>query len=160
MAGFVARLQALGVRIGGLLQESGREPNGRPRMELVDIESHERVLISQNLGPDSKACCVNVQGVASAAMLLRRALAGRPELLVINKFSGLEAKGGGLRAELLEAVAQEIPVLTGLSERHRDAFAEMSGGAGQILRPDPLALEEWWRGITRTSPPPTDRLAG
>jgi hypothetical protein len=57
-------------------------------------------------------------------------------------------------------VAQEIPVLTGLSERHCAAFAEMSGGAGQILDPDPRALAEWWRRITDASPLPADRLAG
>lgn len=143
----MAELKRQGVTIGGLLQQSGREPNGRPRMELTDIVSGERILISQNLGTDSKACCVDVGGVAGAAMYLRRAIAARPDLLVINKFSGLEAKGEGLRAEFLEALSQGIPVLCGLSQRHREAFTAMTGGAGRFLAADIPALRRWWSGL-------------
>ena len=147
LAGFVDSLRGQGVAVGGLLQHSSREANGRPRMEMIDIASGERILISQNLGGRSSACCVDVAGVAAAAVLLRRAISGRPDLLVINKFSGLEAQGAGLRAEFLEALASGLPVLTGLSGRHRGAFEEMAGGAGMFLEADPAALTDWWSGI-------------
>jgi nucleoside-triphosphatase THEP1 len=160
LATFVAELSADGVAVGGLLQQSSREPNGRPRMELIDIASHRRILISQNLGGESKACCVDVTGVASAAVLLRRALESHPDLLVINKFSGLEAKGGGLRAEFLDALASDIPVLTGLSGRHDQAFAEMTAGIGSMLATDLGALRAWWAEITAASAPHSDRRAG
>jgi hypothetical protein len=131
-------------RVDGLLQTSSREPNGRPRMELTAIRSGEIFLISQNLGGDSKACCVDVAGIARASAYLRRALADPPDLLIINKFSGLEAKGGGLRAEMLDALAMGIPVLCGLSARHQDAFDAMTQGAGTYLPADLSALQGWW----------------
>ena len=145
LAGFVDSLRGQGVAVGGLLQHSSREANGRPRMEMTDIASGERFLISQNLGGASSACCVDVTAMATASAHLRRAIEARPDLLVINKFSGLEATGGGLRAEFLEALASGLPVLTGLSERHRDAFEAMAPGAAAYLEPDLKALEAWSR---------------
>jgi nucleoside-triphosphatase THEP1 len=144
LAAFVERLRGEGVRVGGLLQRTTREANGRPRMELIDIESGETVLISQNRGALSKGCCVDTGGMAAAAVLLRRALVGGPDLLVINKFSGLEAEGGGLRAEFLAALAEGVPLLTGLSERHRAAFDAMTGGGGDFLEASIEALSDWW----------------
>ena len=144
LADFAASLQAEGVRIGGLLQRSSKEANGRPRMELIDIESGEAFLISQNLGASSSACCVDPSGVVTASVVLRRAIAARPDLLIINKFAGLEAKGEGLRAEFLEALATGILVLAGLSERHRDAFEEMAQGAARYLDAKQSALSAWW----------------
>lgn len=149
LADFAATLQEAGVRVGGLLQLSSTEANGRPRMELIDIAGGETVLISQNLGADSSACCVDPTGVAAASTLLRRAIAARPDLLIINKFSGLEAKGEGLRAEFLDALASNLPVLAGLSDRHRDAFEEMAGGAGDFLDANLPALTAWWIGVLR-----------
>lgn len=145
LAEFAAALKERGVRVGGLLQRSTKEANGRPRMELVDIETGETFLISQNLGARSSACCVDPSGVATASLVLRRAIAARPDLLIINKFSGLEAKGEGLRAEFLEALASGLPVLSGLAERHRDAFAEMAQGAQSELEARLPALMAWWR---------------
>ena len=145
LARFADSLRGQGVAVGGLLQRSSREANGRPRMEMIDIASGDTILISQNLGAKSSACCVDVTGVADASTYLRRAIAARPDLLIINKFSGLEAKGGGLRAEFLEALSSGLPVLTGLSERNRDAFEEMAEGAGAYLDATDEALRDWWR---------------
>jgi nucleoside-triphosphatase THEP1 len=160
LTAFVAARRAEGVRVAGLLQESGREANGRPRMELIDIVSGRRILISQNLGGDSRACCVDVAGIASAAACLRQALESAPDLLVINKFSGLEAKGGGLWAEFLDALAAGLPVLTGLSGRHDEAFAALTGGLGEFLPASLSALEAWWRRRADAAPPGQGRRAG
>jgi nucleoside-triphosphatase THEP1 len=115
-------------------------------MEMVDIASGETILISQNLGGKSSSCCVDLAGIAAASTYLRRAIAARPDLLIINKFSGLEAKGGGLRAEFLEALASDLPVLTGLSDRNRAAFEEMAQGAAAYLEASDTALRDWWDG--------------
>jgi hypothetical protein len=117
-------------------------------MELIAIGSGERFLISQNLGGDSRSCCVDVTGIAAAAAHLRTIVDALPELLVINKFSGLEAEGGGLSAEFLDAVAQGIPVLIGLAERHRDAFTEVTAGHGRFIAAHQRALEDWWAEVT------------
>jgi nucleoside-triphosphatase THEP1 len=144
LAEFVERVRGH-ARIAGLLQVSSREANGRPRMEMIDIESGQTIRISQNLGANSRACCVDVNGMAEAATFLRRAIQSQPDLLVINKFSGLEAKGGGLRGEFLEALAQDLPLVTGLSRGHQSALLEMTGGEGRFLDASIEALEAWWR---------------
>jgi hypothetical protein len=123
---------------------------------MIDIASSERVLISQNLGAKSSSCCVDPCGVATASLVLRRAIASRPELLIINKFSGLEATGDGLRAEFLEALASGLPVLAGLSERHRNAFEEMAVGAAEYLDATDRALRDWWNGRCDAVSPPKD----
>jgi len=146
LARFADSLRGQGVAVGGLLQRSSREANGRPRMELIDIASGDIILISQNLGGESSACCVDLTGIADASAYLRRAIGEAPDLLIINKFSGLEAKGGGLRAEFLDALTSGLPVLTGLSERNRAAFEEMAGGAADYLDPSDRALLDWWAG--------------
>jgi len=144
LARFADSLRGQGVAVGGLLQRSSREANGRPRMDLIDIASGDVIRISQNLGGKSSACCVDLTGIADASAYLRRAIDAAPDLLIINKFSGLEAKGGGLRAEFLDALASGLPVLTGLSERNRAAFEDMAQGAGDFLDADDQALQAWW----------------
>jgi nucleoside-triphosphatase THEP1 len=145
--------------VAGLLQQSGREANGRPRMDLLDIASGRRIRISQNLGRRSRACCVDADGMAQAAMALRRAIDSRPALLVINKFSRLEAAGGGLVSEFLAALAQGLPVLIGLSRRHQDAFAAATGGIGELLAAEPEALAAWATQVITGRSPVADRRA-
>ena len=147
LARFADSLRGQGVAVGGLLQRSSREANGRPRMDMIDIASGDIIRISQNLGGKSSACCVDLTGVADASAYLRRAIAEAPDLLIINKFSGLEAKGGGLRAEFLDALAGALPVLTGLSDRTRAAFEEMAQGTATFLDATDEALREWWRRL-------------
>ena len=48
----------------------------------------------------------------AATVVLRRALADKPDLVVLNRFGRLEAEGGGMSAELLDLMADGVPVLT------------------------------------------------
>lgn len=147
LAGFALELRDAGVRVGGLVQHSRRDGAGHSQMELEDVATGRRYGISQRLGTGSSACCVDPGGVADASAVLRRDIADRVELLIVNKFSGLEAEGRGLAPELFEAVAQGIPVLTCLAERYRPQWDALTGGAGTMLPPDVAALQGWWREI-------------
>ena len=60
LARFADSLRGQGVAVGGLLQRSSREANGRPRMDMIDIASGDIIRISQNLGGKSSACCVDL----------------------------------------------------------------------------------------------------
>ncbi len=152
LARFALSLAAQGADVRGLVQRTSKEDNGKSRMELIDVRSGRSTLISQNLGSGSASCCVDPSGLAEAAVVLQAEMRHRPALLVINKFSGMEAGGTGLVAELFEAVTQGIPVLTTLSRRYQPQWEELTGGIGTMLPPDPAALWAWWSSIPKTSP--------
>jgi hypothetical protein len=147
LAAFAAELRGEGVDVGGLVQQDGVDAAGRPRMELVDVRTGQVFCISLDLGPGSDACSLDASGLAEASSVLRREIAAGVALLVVNKFSSREAEGEGLAAEMFEAIAGGIPLLTTLSGRHRERWDEMTGGVGVLLPPDPAALRAWWRSV-------------
>jgi hypothetical protein len=137
------RLRAAGRRVRGLVMTY---PDGREscagRMVLVDIETGEATLVSQDLGHASNACRADPQGFALASASLRKALETGAELVVSNRFGGLEAEGGGFAAELLALMAQGVPLLTAVPVRHRAAWQTFTGGA-TVLPPDAEAVQAW-----------------
>lgn len=144
---FARKLQAQGVCVGGLVQRSSSYANGRNRMDLVDLRTGQSFMISQNLGPDSKGCCLDPQALVGASHVLRQAIADKVDLLVANKFSGMEAEGEGLAPDMFEAAAQGIPVLTTLASRYRDKWQALTEGLGTLLPPDEAALDQWWERV-------------
>jgi hypothetical protein len=111
-------------------------------MVLIDIATGERYLVSQPLGPGSTACRADPQGFARASVVLREALAQSPDLVVCNRFGGLEAEGGGFAAELLALMAQGVPLLTSVAQRNREAWLRFSGGA-PLLPAETAAVAAW-----------------
>lgn len=147
LAAFARSLRGQGVDVGGLVQTVGRWPNGRDRMDLVDLREGTVFVISQDLGPGSESCRLDPVGLAAASAVLRREIAAGVALLVVNKFAGSEAEGGGLAPEMFDAVARGIPLLTTLSTRHKPQWDRLSGGAGRMLAPTSEALRGWWTAI-------------
>lgn len=149
LASTVQALRAAGRRVHGLLMTY---PDGNEscagRMVLVDIETGDQYLVSQALGSGSSGCRADNQGFARASQVLRLALQAAPELVVCNRFGGLEAEGGGFSAELLELMAQGQPLLTAVAARHLDAWRRFSGDA-TVLPAEPEAVHAW---LARTLP--------
>ena len=142
---FVAELRQRGFRVGGVVQRNyGTTCDCADRMELVDVATGEAFNISQNLGRESQSCRVDPGGVADASQVLRRAIESRVDLLVVNKFAGLEANGKGLADELLAAIAEGIPVLTSVGSRFLNEWQTFTGGFTALLSPDEGALWRWW----------------
>ncbi len=144
LARFAATLRDDGVDVGGLVQRTSQDANGRPRMELKDLRSGRIYLISENLGAGSTACCLSAPALAEASQVLRREMERPPELLVVSKFAGLEAEGRGLAPEMFEAVTRGIPVLTTLAWRHKPRWDALTGRAGTMLPAEEEALWRWW----------------
>jgi hypothetical protein len=140
---FVARLTDAGTDVAGILQQ----PGGGREMVWTDITSGQVTVISQSLGKDSRGCRVDPAAVAVLSQKLRDDIGRRPALLVINRFGRLEAEGNGLAAEMLEAMAQTIPLLTSLAPTHRDAWDSRTGGIGTWLPADDQALWAWWQSV-------------
>ncbi|GAA0590157.1 DUF2478 domain-containing protein [Caenispirillum bisanense] len=134
-------------RIGGLYQETVRNPAGPNLMELVDVGSGARFAISQRLGSGSDSCCLDPRGLADASAHLRAVLESGVDLLIANKFAGAEADGEGLAPEIFEAVSRGIPVMLLVSRRYLPAWLAAAGGLGTQIAPRPDAMWAWVAGL-------------
>lgn len=118
-----------GRRVRGLVMT---HPDGQAgcagAMVLVDLNTLDEYLVSQPLGSASTSCRADPQGFARASEVLRRAAEETPDLVISNRFGGLEAEGRGFRPELIEILARGLPLLTVVATRHLDAWQRFTGG--------------------------------
>jgi len=135
-----------GWQVQGLVQQ---QFGGRSKSNamLVDLSDGQRFPLFQNLGTGSSACSLDQTSVAAASAALRRALQQRPDLAVANRFGALEAEGGGLVAEMLELVAEGVPLITVVSQDYLPNWRAVTGRAGVELAPSMEALRHWFAGI-------------
>ena len=147
LAEFAFGLRAQGIDAGGLVQRSTAGTGRKSIMHLIDLRTGDEYRISQDLGPGSGACALDPTGLAAASHVLRREIAANVPLLVVNKFSGAEAEGGGLLTETFEAITHGIPLLTCLSLRYRDHWNALTDHAGTEIPPNPNAIAAWWASL-------------
>jgi nucleoside-triphosphatase THEP1 len=139
-----------GYRIGGIVQHNADGPCGpRDLMQLVDLTSGRAIPICQRLGSGAMSCRLDAAGMAEAAVAVTRAIAAEVELIIVNKFSKLEATGGGLRSEIADAIVAGLPVLTAVPEKYYHAWIAFTGGFGTTLACERRVIEEWWSETSR-----------
>jgi uncharacterized protein (DUF4213/DUF364 family)/nucleoside-triphosphatase THEP1 len=137
-----------GVEVRGLVQrDTPNERGGHRHMDLVDVESGEAFRISEDLGKGSTSCCLKVAGLAEASHVLRRALEDRADLVLINRFGGQEIDGKGFSEDMLNLMAEGVPLLTVVAGRHKAFWHQFTGGCGVFLPPDAEAIERWFSGL-------------
>ena len=147
LAQFVQSQRRAGRRVLGLLMKlRAHGADCHASMVLTDIDTGDEYPVSQALGAGSNACSADPQGFALASRVLRDALGRRPDLVVCNRFGVLEAEGGGFAAELLDLLAQGVPVLTVVSSRHLPAWRHFIGDA-PLLEPEPAAWASWFDAV-------------
>jgi hypothetical protein len=149
---FVAFARGEGARVAGFVQED--DPSSQPRdVWLRDLETGARIPIMQDLGACASGCRLDAGAIAVAAERLGRALAGSPDLLVVNRFGKLECDGGGVLAELGEAAARGVPVVVCVPLRFREAWEAFAQDLYAPLAPDPAALMSWWADVAAERTP-------
>lgn len=145
LAEFAAELAGRGFRIGGLTQDTALGDDGcKCRMEVVELDTGRRLSLSQALGAGSSSCSLDPAALAEASGALRRAVEAGVDLLFVNKFSKAEKAGRGLAAEMLEAMAAGVPLLTAVPGVFIDDWRHFTGGRGQVLMSTRAALWRWW----------------
>ena len=154
--GLLARVAAAqrqaGRRVRGVVMTHPEGGEGcAAAMVLQDVDTQEEYLVSQSLGAGSQGCRADPQGFARASAVLRRALEESPELVVSNRFGGLEAEGSGFRAELLELLVRDVPLLTVVARRHLDAWLMFTGGA-EVLPAQEQAVGDWLARVLAPAP--------
>lgn len=143
LAEIACELRRSGRTVRGLVTKPPEDGGGcHSARILLDIETWDEHLISQNLGGGSIACNADPQGFAQASRVLRDALHPTTDLVICNRFGGMEANGGGFAAELLALMAEGKPVLTLVARRYLEAWARFTGGA-PVLTSDRDAWMGW-----------------
>ena len=129
LAALVDGLRAQGLTIGGLVQRHGAAlPGGRRAVLVEDLGSGRHRRLDTPRGPEAVGCTLDSEALSHAAVDLRAAIAARPDLLVVNRFGCSEAEGGGLRAEIAEAICAGIPLLIAVRDDYLPAWEAFLGG--------------------------------
>lgn len=149
LATFAADLIREGHRIGGIVQHNVAGASGaHDKMRLIDLMTGRAISICQPLGRHSTACRLDPGGIAEAAVAVSRAIADDVELVVVNKFAKQEKSGGGLRAEIADAVTAGLPIITAVPDSCYDAWMEFTGGFGTTLLCERRVIDAWWRDMS------------
>ena len=153
LADFARELANNGCRLGGVVQEVFFDDMGRrTHIDSVDLATGERVTINQpsRTRPDDSGCTLDTAALADAGAPLRRALISRPDLIVVEKFGEQEQSGAGLADDILNVIAEGLPILVLVPEPALARWRELTGGEIVELPCEADALRRWWR----------DRFAG
>lgn len=158
--GLATRLAADGLQLLGAVQRNPDVPGAlRCDMELCLLGAPGVWRISQRLGPLSRGCRLDPQGLEQAAGAVAAALAaGSPaDLLIVNKFGKQEIDGRGFRPVIADALLRDIPVLTTVNAKNLPAFLAFAEGLAEPLPDQPEALLHWCR--SRIAPPEPTRAS-
>lgn len=140
----VAHIRRAGLRLGGLLQRFGAEIAAGKREMLVEVLlSGEVIRLHDPRGPGVQGCVLDADGLARAAVALRAATMAHPDLLLAGRFGKEEAHGGGMRAELAEALTSGVPMLVPVRTDYSGSWQQFVGGPAEVLAPEPRAILEW-----------------
>ena len=123
-----AYLAGQGCRLAGLVQRD-RQRVGRSRCDMLleDLATGETVAISQDRGEGARGCRLDVEALLNAVTRACRALAGEPDLLIVNKFGKTECEGGGCRPLIVAAIEHEVPVLVAVPMANLEAWRRFAG---------------------------------
>jgi molybdate transport system ATP-binding protein len=150
----VQRVRGRGIAVGGLLQRLGeRPPNGRHSTWLDDIATGQTIRLDQPRGPGARACTLDADALARAACLLRSAAEAGHGLIIVNRFGHAEAHGGGMRAEIAEAICSGAAVLIAVRLTRLGALEDFLGGPASVLLPSAAAIADWAECAAATRQP-------
>jgi len=153
LADFARELVESGCRLGGVVQEVFFDDQGRrTHIDSVDLATGDRVTINQagRARPDGTGCTLDTAALADAGAPLQRALINRPDLIVVEKFGEQEQNGAGFVGDILEIIAEGLPILVLVPEQALACWRELTGGETTEVPCEAEALRRWWR----------DRFAG
>jgi nucleoside-triphosphatase THEP1 len=153
LAAMVADWRDSGVKITGVIGELHGLPDRTCGAGFLrDIASGKPYRIYLEAPPRQNLCHLDAAGVASACKAILDQISVS-DLVVLNKFGTLERTGEGLAAAFELAISAGKPLLTTVSDRHRDAWRTFAPDTS-FLPADKAALQDWWRAIHVPLRPP------
>jgi nucleoside-triphosphatase THEP1 len=146
LAEMAAEWRGAGVKIAGVTAEGhglpGRTCGAGFLRDLTSGKAHTIYLEAPLSGA---SCHLDTGGVAGAGVAVITRIP-TSDLVILNKFGKLEAMGGGLAAAFAAAIAADKPLLTTVSEKHRDAWSSFAPHA-IFLRGEKAVLRDWWQEV-------------
>jgi len=144
---FVDKLKALNIRVGGVLQEALFNSEGEiVGLDAVDVSTNRRIPISRPTKNDEE-CGLDVSALAGTTGIIRNAIDERFDLVVVEKFGELEQNGKGLIDEILQTIAEGIPLLIAVPEAALPLWQERSGELGSVIAFSEAAFQQWWQSV-------------
>jgi nucleoside-triphosphatase THEP1 len=148
LAEFARDLADSGSRVGGMVQTAYFDAQGRrTHIDSIDLATGDHVMINHpgRLRADGKECTLDTAALSDAGAPLRRALADRPDLVIAEKFGEQEESGAGLADDILNVIAESLPILVLVPEEALESWREVTGGGIEEVPCEAGALRRWWR---------------
>ncbi len=150
MENVARKVQRNGTKLVGYLQRETAIPgNCCSRIYLENVNSAAQYSISQSLGPGSKGCRLDPQGLADAAGHILTEVENAAELLILNRFGKGEAEGGGFRSVIEAALLRDIPVLIAAREPYLEDLRLFADGLFDCLPPGEQIVLDWCRRVLK-----------
>lgn len=135
---------AAGVKVVGVVAEAHGVPERRCSAGVLrDVASGASYPIYLETVPSHTSCHLDAAGVDAACASVLDQLSVS-DVVILSKFGKLEAMRQGLAPVFEAALAAGKPVLTTVSEKHRDAWRAFAPGAA-ALAADGAAIGSWWQ---------------
>jgi nucleoside-triphosphatase THEP1 len=146
LAAAAAGWRAAGVKVVGVTAETHGLPDRICSAGFLrDIASGKSYPIYLETAPRDTSCHLDAAGVDAACAAIRT-LIQASDLVVLSKFGKLEAMRRGLAPAFEAATAAGKPILTTVSEKHREAWRAFAPSAVDLAADD-AAIQGWWRGL-------------
>ena len=144
---FAVWLGDRGVRIGGLLQEAVLNAAGEVvGLNAIDGATGDRTAITRPV-QQSDECTFDIAALTEATGIIRHAIEQRVDLVLVEKFGEKEQEGQGLMDEVLQTIAEGIPLLIAVPAAALPLWQERTGELGSVLEFEQSAFEQWWQGL-------------
>jgi len=143
LAAAAAEWKAGGLRVAGVIAEAHNLPDRTCSAGyLRDIGSGQPYAMFLETPPVGTSCHLDATGVEGACAAVIGQIEGS-NVVVLSKFGKLEAAGGGLAPAFRAAIAAGKPLLTTVSDLHREAWREIAPAAAR-LPADAGAIRNWF----------------
>lgn len=147
LASLAQALTADGLRLGGVVQiNSGKQDCNPCDMDVRVLPDGPVIRISQSLGKHARGCRLDPAALETAVGEVSARLDQGIDVLILNKFGKHEADGRGFRDLIGDAMARDIPVITGVNAMNEAAFLTFTDGVAERISPDVDTLKNWLVG--------------
>jgi len=145
---FTEDLRRSGVRTAGLVQLNNWTDQSDDReVRTVVLSSGEVVPLAHDPTSGATGCGLDCGQLAGIAKLIETAIHEGADLVVINRFGKLEAKGKGLIELIQQAVEADLPMLIAVPEHRFEGWIKYSAGMSVRLPCRRAALDRWWQSV-------------